>query len=506
MSLGEEEREVLRRAYYVDRKSQRQIAKEEGISRKTVKKVVEAKEDKRSKRQGSSVYEPYRARVEELLEENAGLPTKQRYTVRKVYEIIQEEGYSGCESRVRQEVGKWKKRRNPQEVYIPLSFEPGQEAQCDWGEALVVMEGEEVVVQVYVLRMCYSRRLFVMAFPSQKRECFLSGHVHAFAYFGGVPHRISYDNVPTAVKVTYSLEEGKRELKREENQAFIAFRSYYLFESHFCTPSQPHEKGGVENGVGYSRRDMLVPIPRVKGYEELNRLLRSRCDRENERKVRGQERSIGELWEEERKALRPLPTREYDCAEIVEARVTPYSQVIYETNRYSLPAKRGRELAVIRASPFQIEIMEEGKVLARHPRSYERGQDLFDPQHYLSLLKQRPGAFDHALPLKKWKKQWPPCYQEMLAKLREKWPEGRGIKEFLGILELHQRYPARVVEMAVKQALTYGCAHVDGVLLCIYQMLGREERKGEEVQGSKDESEGQPINLARYEEVMKSHW
>jgi hypothetical protein len=91
----------------------------------------------------------------------------------------------------------------------------------------------------------------------------------------------------------------------------------------------------------------------------------------------------------------------------------------------------------------------------------------------------------------------------MLVKLREKWPEGRGVKEFLGILELHQRYPAKVVEMAVKQALTYGCAHMDGVLLCIYQMLGRKE---EEVKGAKDEREAQPIDLACYEKVMKSHW
>ncbi|HEY4388410.1 MAG TPA: hypothetical protein VGN34_28495 [Ktedonobacteraceae bacterium] len=251
---------------------------------------------------------------------------------------------------------------------------------------------------------------------------------------------------------------------------------------------------------------MLVPILRVKGYEELNHLLRLRCDRENERKVRGQEKSIGELWEKEQKALRSLPTREYDCAEIVEARVTPYSQVTYETNRYSLPAKRGRELAVIKASPFSLEILEEGKVLARHPRSYGRGQDLFDPQHYLPLLKQRPGAFDHALPLKKWKKQWPQCYQEMLVKLREKWPEGRGVKEFVGILALHQRYPARVVEMGVKQALTYGCVHVDGVLLCIYQLLGREEGKEKEMPGAREESGGQPIDLTRYEEVVKSRW
>jgi hypothetical protein len=113
----------------------------------------------------------------------------------------------------------------------------------------------------------------------------------------------------------------------------------------------------------------------------------------------------------------------------------------------------------------------------------------------------RPGAFDYALPLKKWKSDFTPCYQEMLVKLREKWPEeGRGVKEFLGILELHQRYPAKVVEMAVRQALTYGCVHVDGVLLCIYQMIGREGgsvNKGEKEKEGIKEREGQPIDLTR---------
>jgi len=263
MRISWEEREEIRRVYYVERKSQREIAKESGRSREAIKQVIEegregVKREQKVKKE-MLLYEPYRARVEELLEERGGLPRKQRYTSSKIYELISHEGYEGCESRVRQEVGKWRAKKKPQEVYVPLEFEPGQDAQCDWGEALVVIDREEVKVQVYVLRMCYSRRLFVMAFPSQKRECFLSGHIHAFAYFGGVPHRISYDNVPTAVKVTYNLEEGKRELKREENQAFIAFRSYYLFESHFCTPGQPHEKGGVENAVGYSRRDRHHP-------------------------------------------------------------------------------------------------------------------------------------------------------------------------------------------------------------------------------------------------------
>jgi transposase len=212
MSLGEEEREALRRAYYVERKSQRQIARESGRSREAVKQAVREREGGEGRKQGRGrakeglVYEPYRARVEGLLEESERQPAKQRYTAAKIYEVVCEEGYQGCESRIR-----------------PLDYEPGQDAQCDWGEALVVLGGREVKVQVFVMRMCYSRRLFVMAFPTQRRECFLSGHVHAFAYFGGVPGRISYDNVATAVKVTYEGEEQER--KREERLTFVSDRA-----------------------------------------------------------------------------------------------------------------------------------------------------------------------------------------------------------------------------------------------------------------------------------------
>lgn len=179
MRISWEEREEIRRAYYVERKSQREIAKESGRSREAIKRVIEerrggAKREQKERKE-TLLYEPYRKRVEALLEEREGLPPKQRYTSAKIYELISQEGYEGCESRVRQEVGKWRAKKKPQEVYVPLEFEPGHEAQCDWGEALVVMGGKEVKVQVFVLRMCYSRRLFVMAFPSQKASVFCPG-------------------------------------------------------------------------------------------------------------------------------------------------------------------------------------------------------------------------------------------------------------------------------------------------------------------------------------------
>src|SRR5438876_6204415 len=158
-----------------------------------------------------------------------------------------------------------------------------------------------------------------MAFPAQKQEAFFEGHVRAFEHFGGVPHRLSYDNLTTAVKI---LVEGRI---REEQRAFIAFRSYYLFASHFCTPGQGHEKGGVEHSVGFSRRNFLVPIPQVASFEALNAFLLSECLRDDQRRVARQPTTIKEAWEQERTYLRPLPSYQYECCVTSTAHLTPYS-------------------------------------------------------------------------------------------------------------------------------------------------------------------------------------
>ena len=197
----------------------------------------------------------FRARADELLAENAHLPPKQQYTGHKIYELLQAEGYQGSEARVRLHMTQWNKATHAPALFLPLEFDPGQDAQVDWGEAIAVIGGVRQTVQVFVMWLSYSRRRFVMAFPSQKQESFFYGHVCAFEHFGGVPWRISYDNLSTAVRL---MVEGR--VRREQRQ-FVAFRSYYLFESHFCQPAAGWEKGGVEASVGFSRRNFLVPHP-----------------------------------------------------------------------------------------------------------------------------------------------------------------------------------------------------------------------------------------------------
>lgn len=191
-------------------------------------------------------------------------------------------------------------------VYLPLSFEPGIDAQVDWGEAYVKLKRELLKVQLFVMRLCYSRKLFVMAFPSQKQESFFAGHVAAFNYFGGVPHRITYDNLKAAVQKVLA---GR---SRKEQESFTLFRSHYLFESRFCNPNAGNEKGQVEDGVGYSRRNFLTPLVEVESHEELNEKLLIECEADDSRRVARQPQSIGEMWETERPLLRPLAS-DYEC-------------------------------------------------------------------------------------------------------------------------------------------------------------------------------------------------
>jgi len=468
-----EYREKIRRAYFIEGKSQRQIARELGCSRDTVKKAICSAEPARytlARPRPAPVLGPYKARIDALLAENEHLPRKQRYTGHMIYKDIHSKGYRGSESTVRGYIAQRRREQRRPQVYIPLEFDPGTDAQVDWGEALAIIAGEPLTVQLFFMRLCYSRRLFVRAFPAQKQEAFFEGHVLAFHHFQGVPRRISYDNLKAAVLRVLTGHT------RQEQQAFIVFRSHYLFESRFCTPGQGHEKGRVEEGVGFGRRNFMVPIPNVASFDELNAHLLAACLEDDARCIARQPLTVGAAWEVERPYLLPLPERDFDCCAVVPVVLNGFAQVEFETNRYSVPVGKASPNLVLKAYPFRIEVLRQDEVIATHPRCYGKQQDILDPLHYLPLLEQRPGAFEHAQPIRRWRGHWPPVYERLLAQLREQWPDGKGIQEFVRILRLHEEYPADLIRQAVEQALAYGCPHLDGVRLCLRHLLAPESR------------------------------
>lgn len=471
--------EQIRRGYYQEGKSKRQIAREMGCSYHTIQKALHSAEVRPytlRRGRGRPVLGGYQAQIEVYLSESEALPRKQRYTAHKIYELLRgKHGYGGSESTVRHYVGQSRRLRKRPAVYLPLEFDPGQDGQVDWGEGWVEMGGERVPVQLFVVRLCYSRKVFCMAFPTQRQEAFFAGHQAAFAYFGGVPQRLSYDNLKTAVQRVLT---GR---SREEQAAFITFRSHYLFESRFCTPGEGHEKGGVESAVGYVCRNFLSPLPQVANFGELNAHLLAHCQADDQRQVERQPQCIAERWQVEQPHLRPLPAHEFACCRSQEVTLNGYGQVTFETNRYSVPVELAQQQMTLKAYPFTVEIVADNQIIARHARCYGHKQDILDPLHYLPLLEQRPGAFEHAKPLRQWRATWPPLYEQLLAHLRSQsqadatllpaQQESRAIREFIRILMLHQGQSGALVAQAIELAFTHQLVHLQGVQFYLNQLL-----------------------------------
>ena len=493
----------IRRLYHVEEKSISEIARQTGRAWRTVKRQIDSNSPpayQREKPYKAHKIGPYKKRIEELLAQNDHLPRKQRWTSPRIMEVIQQEGYSGAESTVRHYVARVRQAKKKPKLFLPLEFDPGTDGQIDWGEGEVVMNGEIIKVQLFCMKLSYSRRSFLMAFPSQNQESFLFGHVCGFKFFEGVPNRISYDNLKTAVK---EILTGK---KRVEQDRFFHFRGHYLFDSHFCTPGAGHEKGRVEHSIGFSRRRYLVPRPEVESYDQLNNYLLERCLADDNRHVKGAAGSIGEMWLAEKAHLRPLPDFPYDCSRTLIVSLNRYSQIQVETNRYSVPVDEASNHLTAKLYPFHIELFnhQSNEPIAIHERCYRKDQEQINPHHYLPLLRQRPGAFKHAKPLRQWQKTWPESYHQLQANLQQTDPAG-GIKTFVNILYLHQRYSAQEMEVAIQTALELKTYTLESIQLYLTQNrydapspppLEFSSHSGLNHIGS------QPLNLAAYDQFM----
>lgn len=442
-----DEKETIRRLHFIKRHSIRRIARELNHSRKTVRKAVEdgsVPQYRLSKPRASPVMGPYLEKIEEWLEEDKQRPSKQRHTAHRIYVRMKGElGFTGAERTVRLHVSAFKKRLS--EMAIPLEFDPGADAQCDWGEAQVRLAGEITKVNYLCLTLSYSGRAFVMAFPTQRQEAFFEGQRRAFEWFEGVPARISYDNLTTAV------QRVLRGHNRIEQQSFIAFRSHYLFESHFATPVHPQEQGRVESKVGYARRNFFVPLPEAASFEDLNGMLLERLREEDQRLVAGKSLTIGAAWEAEKPQLRALPRFPYRCCVSRPVQANRLSLVTFDGHRYSVPVEYGFRRLTLHAFVWQVEIACGDHVIATHRRRYGNEVDTLEIEHYLPLLMRRPGAFPYAKPVRQW--QMPEVYREFYAELI-RLHSSDGVREFLHVLSLGRQYGGEALERAIGQALS----------------------------------------------------
>ena len=396
--------------------------------------------------------------IDAILEGDSRVPRKQRHTAKRVFERLKDEyGFDGQYTIVKDYVRE--RGRRTQEMFVPLSHAPGH-AQCDFGEAVAIVAGVERKVHYFVLDLPHSDGCFVKAYPAETTEAFLDGQVSAFALLGGAPQSILYDN--TKLAVARILGDGRRKRTR----AFTELQSHYLFEDRFGRPGKGNDKGKVEGMVGYARRNFLVPVPRVESFEALNAHLEQRCLERMDATLRGHTETIGQRMERDLDALLPLPAVPYDAGDKQPSRVSSLSLVRYRTNDYSAPVAYGHREVLVRGYVDQVVISCGAEVIARHPRSYEQDDFVFDPIHYLPLLERKTAALDQAAPLQGW--DLPEEYQT-LRRLLDARMGKRGKREFVPVLRLLEHFSHQEVHHAVKDALRLGAISFDAVkhlLLC----------------------------------------
>ena len=262
--------------------------------------------------------------------------------------------------------------------------------------AKAVIGGVERKIHYFVLDLPHSDGCFVKAYPAETTEAFCDGHVSAFSFLGGIPRSILYDN--TRLAVAKIMGDGRRKRTRVFNELV----SHYLFEDRFGRPGKGNDKGKVEGLVGYARRNFLVPIPSYESFDELNAHLQEKCLERMKRRLRGHKETIGERMARDVDALLPLPTTPYDACDKHTTRVSSLSLVRYRTNDYSVPVAYGHRDVLVRGYVDQVVISCGADMIARHRRSYQRDDYVFNPIHYLPLLEQKTGALDQAAPLAGW--------------------------------------------------------------------------------------------------------
>jgi len=451
----------VRRAVLVEGRSERAVAQEFGIARETVRKMLRYavppgyRREQPAKRPKLG---PWVGVIDAILEEDKNQPVKQRHTAKRIFDRLRQEyAYAGGYTVVKDYVRLHRIRAR--EMFVPLIHAAG-EAQADFGEALVIVSGVECKAHYLAMDLPHSDDCFVVAFPAETTEAFLEGHVRAFAYFGGVPRRILYDN--TKLAVVKILGGGER----KKTRAFSELQSHYLFAEKFGRPGQGNDKGKVEGWVGYARRNFLVPVPRVSSWEELNAHLLEQCHQRRERRLRGHEKTIAERFERDRAALLPLSGTPYEACEKRTARVSSLSLVRYRDNDYSVPTAYGHRDVLVKGYVQEVVIACGSEILARHARSYEREKMIFDPLHYLGLLEQKTRALDQAAPLVGW--ELPECFAQLRRLLEARLAKG-GSREYVQVLRMLETFPLEEVTPAVEQALQLGTISFDAVkhlLLC----------------------------------------
>src|SRR5215203_5430888 len=445
----------VRQSVFVEGRSRRETARLFGIARKTVDKMCAFSAPPGYRRRSPAAkpkLDGFTGIIDQILADDQRMPAKQKHTAKRIFERLRDEyGFAGHYTIVKSYIHD--RQVSAKEMFVPLHH-PAGHAQVDFGEAMGLIGGVARKLHFFCMDLPHSGAIFVKAYPAETTEAFLDGHVAAFDFFGKLPLSILYDN--TALAVAAILGDGRRKRTR----AFTELQSHYLFEDRFGRPGKGNDKGKVEGLVGYARRNFMVPMPDVASFEDLNSRLLECCRRRMADHLRGHDETIGERLQRDLAALQtPLPAP-YDACEKVATTVSSLSLVRYRLNDYSVPTSYGHRDVLVRGYVHDVVISCGAEVIARHPRSYEREDFVFDPLHYLALIEQKINALDQAAPLAGW--QLPEEFAT-LRRLLEARMGKAGKREFVQVLRLMEVFRADEVAAAVRDAIARGAIGFDAV-------------------------------------------
>ena len=450
--------EGIRREYEFGVGTIQGVARKLGVHRRLVREALKSAvpEQKPAPSRARPRMGPVVDFVEAILEADRKAPRKQRHTAHRIYIRLRQErpAWPVAESTIRQYVRERKLALGlvARETFVPQHYTWGSEAQVDWYEADAELGGERLTLQVFVMRSMASGGAFHRAYLHATQQAFLDAHQYAFRYFGGVFHRLRYDNLGSAVK---RVLRGSR---REETARFVAFRSHWRFAAEFCTPGEGHEKGGVESEVGTFRRNHWVPLPRARDLAGLNAQLLQACHDDEGRMVTGHEQTVGAGMLLERAHLLPLAGEAFDLVEVSFPTVNTLGCVKVRTNAYSCPVRAGTVVQA-KLSATTVEVWHEGRCVATHQRCYGRYRDVMDLEHYLDVLEHKPGALAGSKPLEQWRKlgRWPASYDVLWDGLMQRCGKQEGTKEMIGLLHLGRTHGEQRLRKAVEATLALGC-------------------------------------------------
>ena len=458
----------VRRDHFVHGKTIRQISRERGLSRNSVRKILRSGETGASYERSEQPLPklgPFVGRLEELLEANERRPKRERLRLTRLWDELRREGYEGGYDSVRRYARRWRARRSTgvAHAFVPLSFAPGEAFQFDWSHEFAVLGEATTKIKVAHFRLCHSRMPFLVAYPRESQEMVFDAHDRAFAFFGGACARGIYDNMSTAVD---AILVGK---ERRFNRRFERMCSHHLVEPTACSPAAGWEKGQVENQVQTSRDGIFKPRIHAANFDELNARLRERAiaHAKATRHPEFKERTIWEVFLEEQAALVPFqgPFRGFHE---VTAAVSKTCLVSFDRNRYSVAARAVGRPVQLRAYATRLVILQDGEVVAEHERVFGRDQTVYDPWHYVPVLARKPGALRNGAPFKAL--TLPPAMTRVQARLAG---APGGDRQMVSLLVAAHERGIDAVEQACAEALRAGLRSADAIL----NILSRQGRE-----------------------------